>query len=205
MTKERSRQVCCKWIGIIFSNLLLIAQTLSLANATDRGTGTGQQPGQEAPGTVAVTASLDKSIRAVDTMMTEQGADLLTDLKWLKWMGYLCRRTKTDVEREIAKAQANMAELQHMRKSRYLDAARARMIAYALGMEADALANQAETLAEVLSPAEIAVSAESEDAFRRQQLAVQTLSTMSSVLHELAQAIIIHLDNRRNDNDLPSG
>ncbi len=186
-----------KQFGITVPSLLMVIHTFTLAHAAGQGPGIGQPPDQRAPGTIAVSASLDSSIRAVDTLMTEQGAVLLTDLRWLKWMGYLCRRTKTDIEREIAKAQANMAELQRMRESRYLDVARARMIAYALGMEADALAKQAGTLDEAFSTTENIVSsagAETEDASRRHQLAVQTLSTMSSVLHELAKAIIANLD-----------
>ncbi len=180
----------------VMPKLLLIIQVVALAHAADQSPKTGQPLDQASPGRVAVAASLGRDIRTVDAMMTAQGPVLLTDLKWLKWMGYLCRRTKTDIEREIAKAQANMAELQLMRQSGYLDAARARLIAYALGMEADALAKQAIQLEAALAPAgNDASSADAEimHAIRKQQQAVRTLSTMSSVLHELAKAIVVNL------------
>jgi len=180
----------------VMPKLLLIIQVVALAHAADQSPKTGQPLDQASPGRVAVAASLGNDIRAVDAMMTEQGPVLLTDLKWLKSMGYLCRRTKTDIERELAKVQANMAELQLMRQSGYLDAVRARMIAYALGMEADALSKQAIKLQEALAPAGNDVgSADSEivHAARKQQQAVRTLSTMSSVLHEFAEAIVANL------------
>ncbi len=179
----------------VIPKLLLIIQVVALAHAADQSPRSGQPSDQASPGRVAVAASLDSDIRAVDAMMTEQGPVLLADLKWLKSMGYLCRRTKTDIEREIAKVQANLAELRLMRKSGYLDAVRARMIAYALGMEADALAKQAIQLEEVLAPAgSDAGSADAEiaHAARKQQQAVRTLSSISSVLHELAKAIVVN-------------
>ena len=101
--------------------LLLTAQVVAVVYAADQLPNKEPSPVGAAPGRIAVSASLDADIRAVDAMMSGQAPVLMADLKWLKAMAYLCRRTKTDIEREATKAQANIAELQKMRQSGYLE------------------------------------------------------------------------------------
>ena len=132
----------------------------------------------------------------VDSLLTEHGPVLRADLDWFKSMGYLCRRTKTDIVREMSKVEVSISELEAMRRSGNLDAVRARRIAYTLGMEADALAKQAVRLDEAVAPAETGdapASAEIEHASRKRQKTVGTLSTVSRALHELANAIVANL------------
>ena len=178
----------------LLSTLLLLMH--ALAQATAQGAQTAPTSEKEAVDRIPVEASVDRSIRAVDALLTEQGPVLMADLDWFKSMGYLCRRTKTDITREIAKAEVNISELETMRRSGNLDAVRARRIAYTLGMEADALAKQAARLDEAVTPAENDVRsapAEIEHASRKRQRTVRTLSTISNALHDLANAIVVNL------------
>ncbi len=183
-----------------FRNLLsllpLIMHPFAPAHATAQGPQTAQLPEKEAIERVPIEASLDQRIRAVDSLLTEHGPVLKADLDWFKSMGYLCRRTKTDIVREMAKAEASISELEAMRRSGNLDAVRARRIAYTLGMEADALAKQAVRLEEAVAPVNTGsgpASAEIEHASRKRQRTVGTLSAISSALHELANAIVANL------------
>ncbi len=180
----------------LLSTLLLIMHPFAPAHAAAQGPQTAQTPEKEAIERVPIEASLDQRIRAVDSLLTEHGPVLRADLDWFKSMGYLCRRTKTDIVREMAKVEVSISELEAMRRSGNLDAVRARRIAYTLGMEADALAKQAVRLDEAVALAKNGAgpaSAEIEPASQKRQRTVWMLSTIGSALHELANAIVANL------------
>ncbi len=182
-----------------FRNLfstLLIMQSLTLAHAAPQGLQSAPRSESEATDRIPIDASVDRRIRTIGILLSEQGPVLMADLDWFKSMGYLCRRTRTDITREMTKVEANMSELEAMRRSGNLDAMRARRIAYTLGMEADALAKQAVRLDEAVAPAESGdgpAGTEIEHASQKRQRTVRTLSTISSALHDLANAIIVNL------------